>query len=262
SQLSALPQPEQNAFKLLEALASAEDVKAISDVKRWAGVGNPAGMAAGHEAIGPQTLKDVAAAFARAGHPLTTEHLNAFKANRRLSGGSQLGPTTARALVNEVVRANTEPAADYTHVAFRGVTVNRRTATMLTRAEQLSNGLGGPARFTLSQGSYHPGVSKSAGTHDGGGVVDVSVSGKSRADQLQMVKALRQAGFAAWLRGSAENMSPHIHAVAIGDRQLAAGARHQVAEYFWGGDGLVGDRSDPNRALGRPMPQWARKYAP
>lgn len=259
TQLDALPEEQQQAFALLLGLAQQQDVAGIAEVKRLAGVGNPAGLPAGHEAIGPETLAKVAALFRHAGHPLTREHVNAFKANRGLTGGSTLGPTTAKALLDEV-RGGTEPPADYTRVSFRGVTVNRRTQVMLQRAEARSRQLGGPASFALTQGSYHAGVSKSAGTHDGGGALDVSVAGRSAASIAVMVRALREAGFAAWSRGPADGMSPHIHAVAIGDRHLSASARHQVWEYFQGGDGLVGSRLDGNRALGRPMPAWARRY--
>lgn len=259
-QVNALPEERRQAFALLVGLAQQQDVAGIAELKRLAGVGNPAGLPPGHEAIGPETLAKVAALFRQAGHPLTREHVNAFKANRHLTGGSTLGPTTAKALLDEV-RGAAEPPADYTRVSFRGVTVNRRTQVMLQRAEARSRALGGPSSFALTQGSYHPGVSKSAGTHDGGGVVDVSVEGRSASSISTMVRALREAGFAAWSRGPADGMSPHIHAVAIGDRQLAPVARNQVWEYFQGGDGLVGSRPDGNRAVGRPAPAWARRYA-
>ena len=99
------------------------------------------------------------------------------------------------------------------HNSYGGQRVNARTETMLQAADDLLTSW----NFSLLQGSYHPGVRASAGTHDGGGVVDVSVQGLSAAQRWQEVKALRTVGFAAWLRTPAENLSYHIHAVAIGD---------------------------------------------
>ena len=56
-----------------------------------------------------------------------------------------------------------------------GVVVNTRTRSMLAEAKRL---LG--RDLMLSQGSYNPGGDPtSAGTHDGGGVVDISVEGMS-----------------------------------------------------------------------------------
>ncbi|MBX7097727.1 MAG: peptidoglycan-binding protein [Myxococcaceae bacterium] len=152
------------------------------------------------------------------------------------------------------------PPADYHHVHFRGVTLNERTKVMLQRAELYAHKLGVHGDFGLVQGSYHPGVAASAGTHDGGGAMDVSVAGRSHATQLKMVKALRLAGFAAWTRGPADGFSPHIHAIAIGDRDLAPLARQQVHDYFAGRNGLASNLVDPDRAVGRPYPRWAAKH--
>lgn len=139
--------------------------------------------------------------------------------------------------------------------------MNRRTLVLLERAEAISRRLGGPSRFSLTQGSYHHGVSKSAHTHDGGGAIDVAVGGLSTRTRDVIVRALREAGFAAWSRGPADGMSPHIHGIAIGDRQATPQAWHQVSEYFHGGDGLIGSRADGDRRLGRPVPAWALRYA-
>lgn len=148
-----------------------------------------------------------------------------------------------------------EPKHDYRRVTYGGRTVNQRTATMLKAARGLM-GLSTP--FTLTQGSYNRGVSASAGTHDGGGVVDISTNG---GNVNAMLLALRRAGFAAWYRTSAEGFSPHIHACAIGDREMASGARNQVVAYFRGRNGLANNRADSAPAsVGRPAPKWADKY--
>lgn len=148
-----------------------------------------------------------------------------------------------------------EPAHDYRRVTYGGKTVNVRTRTMLQRARVLM-GLSG--EFRLTQGSYNRGVSASAGTHDGGGVVDINVSGLNYNATL---RALRQAGFAAWLRTPDEGFAYHIHACAIGDREMASGARNQVSAYFRGRNGLANNGPDSAPAsVGRPYPTWAAKY--
>lgn len=121
-------------------------------------------------------------------------------------------------------------------VTFRGVTVNERTRAMLKTAETL---LG--RQFTLSQGSYNPGGDPtSAGTHDGGGVVDISVSGMSETTQTAVVRKLRQLGFAAWRRTPDQgDWDYHIHAVAVSDTDLSPQAQHQVGDYYLGLNGLA-----------------------
>lgn len=70
-----------------------------------------------------------------------------------------------------------------------------------------------------------------------------------------MVIALRYAGFAAWFRdtGDLGPQSPaHIHAIAVGDRELSPAAQEQVigeGGYFQGMDGLIpphGPNPDPH----------------
>lgn len=112
-----------------------------------------------------------------------------------------------------------------------GKTVDMLTHLALLEAEQI---LG----YTLSitQGSYNAGgVGASAGTHDGGGAVDLPAW-----DWERKVRALRKVGFAAWYRPTIPGLwNEHIHAVLIGNRKLAAGARHQVDEYLAGRNGLA-----------------------
>lgn len=149
-----------------------------------------------------------------------------------------------------------EPPADYRRVTYGGKRVNVRTQVMLDRARGLMSSSG---QFRLTQGSYNSGVSASAGTHDGGGVVDIDTGGLNVNATLL---ALRRAGFAAWFRTPNEGFAYHIHAVAIGDREMSSGARSQVADYFRGRNGLANGRADTAPAsVGRPYPSWARKYA-
>ncbi|GGN34974.1 hypothetical protein FHR83_005899 [Actinoplanes campanulatus] len=121
-------------------------------------------------------------------------------------------------------------------VARDGYVVNARTQAMLTEAERL---LG--YKIVLDQGSYNPGGDPtSAGTHDGGGVVDISVTGMTAAKRTAVAKALRQVGFAAWVRSPSQGDWPwHIHATAINDTDLSTQAQHQVGDYYLGLNGLA-----------------------
>lgn len=142
--------------------------------------------------------------------------------------------------------ADGEPAHDYRRVTFGGKTVNKRTEAMLKTAGYTGS---------LTQGSYNTGVSASAGTHDGGGVVDIP------STSTDLLKKLRQAGFAAWIRTSKEGFSPHTHAVAIGDKEMSRTAKDQVVDYFAGRNGLANNGPDTAPAsVGRPYPAWAAKY--
>jgi len=117
-----------------------------------------------------------------------------------------------------------------------GIIINSRTQDMLAEADLLLN-----RTLTLSQGSYNPGGDPtSAGTHDGGGVVDVSVDGMSAATRTQVATVLRQIGFAAWIRNPSQADWPwHIHAVAISDTDLSTQAQNQVGDYYLGMNGLA-----------------------
>ncbi|WP_326834587.1 peptidoglycan-binding protein [Amycolatopsis rhabdoformis] len=138
------------------------------------------------------------------------------------------------------------------HVTYHGVTLNTRTKAMLVAAEGL---LG--RQLSLTQGSYNPGgVDASAGTHDGGGTFDVSVSGMTTATRTSVVKTLRQVGFAAWLRTPEQaDWGYHIHAVAISDPDLSSGAQHQTGDYYLGLNGLAGRGADDGPAV-NPKQTW------
>jgi hypothetical protein len=156
------------------------------------------------------------------------------------------------------------PPDDYARVEVNGETLNARTLWMLQQAAALYDGPGDLLRVT--QGSYTSDEATSFGTHTGGGAVDISIRDPADPNQVlweetdAMVLALRRAGFAAWYRapGDLGSGSPaHIHAVAIGDRELSAAAIEQLVGpggYFRGLDGLPpgygGPHPDP---LGGPV---------
>lgn len=151
-----------------------------------------------------------------------------------------------------------EPAGDYTRIAHSpdGVTINRRTQVMLDRAVAALTAYAWSPYLT--QGSYNPGgVAGSAGTHDGGGVVDVRISTMTTNGADLCVQALRRVGFAAWRRTEAEGFSPHIHAVAIGDAQMSPSAADQVQDYFNGRNGLASNAADTlSSSYKTPVPMW------
>lgn len=179
------------------------------------------------------------------GHFGTTT-VSAYAAYQRSLGYSGLGATglpgktsltklgTGRFTVDHLLT----PGARTT---YQGMTVNERTVAMIKAARTKYTG-----PFTLSQGSYNPGGDpSSAGTHDGGGVIDIAAVSLSGSQRTALVKALRQVGFAAWLRTPAQADWPyHVHAVAISDTDMAAPAVKQVGDYYEGKNGLASHAAD------------------
>ncbi|CAF2565764.1 unnamed protein product [Rotaria sp. Silwood2] len=160
---------------------------------------------------------------------------------------------------------NKPPASDYTRKTWRGVTLNQRTIELIKRAEVYMAEMGKPGfQFSFSQGSYSSTVPGSAGTHDGGGAVDIrtSVVNNNKKTVDTMVVAMRKAGFAAWSRGRVADSfqnNKHIHAIAIGDVQASKTAKKQEASFKRGRNGLANDGPDPDAYLGRATPTWAKR---
>ena len=139
--------------------------------------------------------------------------------------------------------------------SYGGRRVNTRTKNMLAAADgKLS------WNITLTQGSYTTGNPDSAGTHDGGGVVDIAVNSMSTTQRWQTVKALRDVGFAAWLRTPEQGFSYHIHANAVGDTDMAGVAQNQVHDYFFGKNGLASHAADNTPAAYKGTFTWWEKY--
>ena len=162
--------------------------------------------------------------------------------------------------------APAEPTAQEPHRAqgpharpVRADDVRRRPA-QARRLEDPRRARGGRAPPRLPahvvQGSYnHGGVSASAGTHDGGGVVDLLAW-----DWQRKVRALRTVGFAAWYRPPVRGLwGAHIHAVLIDHGKLAPSAARQVIAYRNGRDGL---RSNLPDRFWRPSPIPVFQYPP
>lgn len=148
-----------------------------------------------------------------------------------------------------------KPIEDYDLIEINGMQINKRTYEMLQNAQSLYGGEIDLTGFHLTQGSYNNSVSASFGTHDGGGAVDFSVFRYGTYQVIYedigpLIQALRTAGFAAWLRDF-DQLYPgspiHIHAIAIGDRDLSSAAKAQLISdygYFNGYNGLPPENRD------------------
>lgn len=131
-----------------------------------------------------------------------------------------------------------QPSNNYTIQNVNNFKFNKRTLDMLNYAASLYGGSIDITGNDITQGAYSGGVPLSYSTHLGGGAVDISVYDKSgerwriREEEIgPLLAALRVAGFAAWYRppdfeGNYE--APHIHAIAIGDKDLSNEALNQV----------------------------------
>lgn len=164
-----------------------------------------------------------------------------------------------------------EPPDDYSLVEINGWLLNQRTLSMLEYAQSLYGGEIELTGYAITQGSFHDNGAASFGTHLGGGAVDLSVMRTYTYTVLYddipyILQALRLAGFAAWLREPDEvypGSAIHIHAIAIGDRDLSEAARAQLtgeSGYFRGYSGLPTVNGVPtaDRYGGPIICQWMR----
>lgn len=135
---------------------------------------------------------------------------------------------------------------------FRGKRLDKRTIRQIKEAERLAG------RLTITQGSCNRGgVAASAGTHDGEGVVDFSVRGLNRKQIRRRIRALRRVGLWAWLRPTIPGVwGEHIHAVSVGNRDLARLAKSQIKDARRGRNGLASHALDPHRGMGLPVITW------
>ncbi len=162
-----------------------------------------------------------------------------------------------------------KPPDDYARIQIHGWTINQRTFAMLKHAAELYGGEIDITSWGITQGSYHDNGAASFGTHLGGGAVDLSIMRKGtwtilRTDINPLVHALRAAGFAAWYR-ELEELFPgspaHIHAIAIGDKELSQPAKDQLTGkfgYFRGYSGvpIANGTPAPDRYGGPVLCQW------
>lgn len=151
-----------------------------------------------------------------------------------------------------------EPSENYEIISINDYLLNIRTYEMLEYAAELYQGAVDITHHAITQGSYTNAVEESFGTHAGGGAVDLSVMAHGTYDILYeeiepLIRALRLAGFAAWFRDFNdlyEGSPVHIHAIAIGDKDLSPAARAQLISsygYFQGFDGLPPENGKLNK---------------
>lgn len=161
------------------------------------------------------------------------------------------------------------PPDNYDLISINGNWLNQRTLSMLEYARSLYQGEIEITGYAITQGSFNDNGPASFGTHLGGGAVDLSVMRTHTYTVLydeipELLRALRLAGFAAWLREPDEvypGSAIHIHAIAIGDRDLSEAAQAQLtgdAGYFRGFSGLppVNGTPTPDRYGGPVICQW------
>ncbi|WBQ03795.1 peptidoglycan-binding domain-containing protein [Kribbella sp. CA-293567] len=123
----------------------------------------------------------------------------------------------------------------------RAVTVNRRTKLMLELTAKASG-----VTPTIVQGSYRGanGASASAGTHDGGGVLDLRTWNLTAAQRNRWTAAARAVGFIVWYRTVLQGFTPHLHIIAKGDRDMSPSAERQVYAANNGRNGLKSNKVD------------------
>lgn len=127
----------------------------------------------------------------------------------------------------------------YDKTTHDGKVVDWFTKAAILRAERR---LGYP--LSIIQGSYHRGVSASAGTHDGGGAIDLL-----EWDWPSKVRVLRACGFAAWHRPKGPSWNGHIHAVLVTNALLSSSAEDQASDAAAGRNGLADNGKDPHAGI-------------
>lgn len=149
---------------------------------------------------------------------------------------------------------------DWWETSPNGRILNKRTLNMWWEAERIL----GDA-IPITQGSYNAGkVTASAGAHDGGGAVD----GPAKFNDVttdKLVRTLRRVGFAAWHRPYIKGLwSEHVHAIALGDKELSYVAKNQAEAYLAGYNGLGhlgrGGRDDGPRKVIQTWEQYKKKH--
>lgn len=142
-----------------------------------------------------------------------------------------------------------------TRVPFRGVLLDQPSIDAFLTAEKLTGW-----ELPIMQGSWSSGTAASAGTHDGGGAIDVGLrdpSGNLRSgwEQMWTVRNLRRAGFRAWRRTPGQGFAYHVHGILAGDPLVSSAAAKQLVQWDDHQNGLADHGADNDTidvAAGRP----------
>lgn len=134
----------------------------------------------------------------------------------------------------------------YTRINVGGKTLNARTAAQFEQLKKIYRLIGGTGTVYLTQGSYNRGgVSQSAGTHDGGGALDCTLSNATSANWTKLQQAFRWVQIAGWHRTPSQgDWGHHVHGISIGDTEASYGAKRQVDDYYNRKNGLAGHARD------------------
>lgn len=133
-----------------------------------------------------------------------------------------------------------------TRATWRGVVVCKHSVYKLNL---WAIGVGNDIRLTplAGCGSYQTDTEASAGTHAGGGAIDISTVGYTMEQRDKIERVARLVGLQiAWERDRISGLwTWHIHALDPQCPNLSSEARTQCIEFGNGGDGLVGTKPDP-----------------
>lgn len=125
----------------------------------------------------------------------------------------------------------------YTKVNVDGFTLDARTAELWKQIQVIYPLMGGTGKPYIVQGSYNDSVGQSAGTHDGSGAIDVSLTMKSDKNWKALERAGRWVMQAGWhreplYRNGKLVWSDHYHGITLGDEKVAPVAARQQQDYL------------------------------
>lgn len=139
----------------------------------------------------------------------------------------------------------TDAPGAFEKVTFRGKLMDRKTQAFL---EAMEAELDYP--LTVVQGCYNPGgVSASAGTHDGGGVVDLAAW-----DAAHKVRVAKKLGAFVWYRATLPGVwGEHIHLGIRDHGRLSPSAARQQVSFDTHRNGLANNAIDPTLRVSPPV---------
>jgi len=148
----------------------------------------------------------------------------------------------------------TVPKPPCVRVLWRGVVVCSHTVPKLN-AWAKSVGAGIYLKPLPGCGSYQTSTAASAGTHAGGGAIDIDLRSVASGSRKWVADKGRTSGLqVAWHRNAISGLwTWHAHALDPDCPQLARVAAAQCVEMFNGGDGLVGTTPDGNTRVNVPQ---------
>jgi hypothetical protein len=179
---------------------------------------------------------------------LVASSVHRSKASDHLVGRFQLKHVNPPAKDPKPVK----PPLPFDRCTYNGALMDQKTKTAVQLGEKR---LG--YSLTILQGCYHPGVSQSAGTHDGGQVIDFAPF-----DFENKVRTFRKMGWFIWHRLAIIGVwGEHIHGGLRNGGTLSPSAARQQDDYdaHPPRDGLAGHSLDPTW---HPKPPVGFDYAP